>query len=198
MIPLLIVFQLPTVSAEGRDGGAQGQAQESSAQAGRRRPARSPVADTTPKYLVREVLISGNHLISTRDLLKDIPALYESKSKDPGVASQTYDFTVLREVIGPRHEARRVSSRTIKGFTEYLLAKYNNRGYGGIYVYVSAKAIQAPDASATGVQRLEDDVLPIRIIEGRVESVEMRHYDAEGNAKAKGVLKIPWSRRGRR
>ena len=145
--------------------------------------------DDTPKYLVRAVEITGNTLLSARDLWGDLPVLCVKTGKDPNAPPEAYDFRVLKDVLQAPGAVRQVSTRTIKGFTEYLVARYHERGYAGIYVYVSAKAIQAEDASATGARRLENDLLPVRIIEGKIASVEMRHYDASGNKKETGRLK---------
>ncbi|MBN1506153.1 MAG: ShlB/FhaC/HecB family hemolysin secretion/activation protein [Sedimentisphaerales bacterium] len=189
MIPLLIVLPLLVVSVQGREGAVRGQPEGGLTQAGHPPAAPSQAPDATEKYLVRAIEISGNSLLSTQDLLRNIPALYQSQGKDAGVAAQTYDFAVLRDVIRAPGALRQVSESAIKGFTDYLLSRYNDRGYAGIYVYVSASAIMAGDSPAGGVQRLEGDILPIRIIEGRVASIEMRHYDADGDRKDKGVLK---------
>ncbi len=145
--------------------------------------------DDTPKYLVRAAEITGNTLLSAQDLWEDMPVLCVKRNKDPNIPPEAYDFRVLKDVLRAPGELRPVSTRTIKGFTEYLLARYHERGYAGIYVYVSAKAIQAEGTSATDIRRLEDDILPFRIIEGKIASVEMRHYDAQGNKKETGRLK---------
>jgi hemolysin activation/secretion protein len=145
--------------------------------------------DVTPKYFVRAVEITGNTLLSAQELWEDLPVLCVKWNKDPNVPPDVYDFRVLKDVLRAPGALRQVSTRTIKGFTEYLVARYHERGYAGIYVYVSAKAIQAPDASASDARRLENDILPFRIIEGKIASVEIRHYDTDGNKKETGRLK---------
>jgi hemolysin activation/secretion protein len=145
--------------------------------------------DHTPTYLVRAAEIAGNTLLSARDLWEDLPVLCVKRSKDPNVPPEAYDFRMLKDVLRAPGELRPVSTRAIKGFTEYLLAQYHERGYAGVYVYVSAKAIQVEDASATDARRLENDLLPFRIIEGHVASVAIRHYDPNGTKKDKGRLK---------
>ncbi|MEN6426747.1 MAG: ShlB/FhaC/HecB family hemolysin secretion/activation protein [Phycisphaerales bacterium] len=69
------------------------------------------------------------------------------------------------------------------------MSRYKDRGYAGIYVYISANAIRTQDSAASDVRRLEDDILCLRVIEGRVASVVVKHYDAEGNKKETGFLK---------
>jgi hemolysin activation/secretion protein len=189
IVTFLIAFHVTILSLAAREATPGGRYGEALSQSGRRASTPLPPRDTTPTYLVRAVDISGNTFLSTQDLLKDVPVLYVKKSQDPNVAPETYDFAVLRDVIRSPGELRQVSTRTIKGFTEYLLSRYNDRGYAGIYVYVSAKAIKVEGSPAAAVQRLEGDVLPIRIIEGRIASVQTRHYDAKGNRKETGLLK---------
>jgi hemolysin activation/secretion protein len=163
--------------------------EEALAQARRRHPDLSLPEDHTPKYLVRASQVTGNTLLSASELLGDIPDLYVQESKDPNVPPEAYDLRVLKDVIRAPGEPRQVSTRMIKGFTEYLLSRYHDRGYAGIYVYVSAKAIKVEDASTTDVRRLEDDVLPFRIIEARIASVETKYFDADGKRKETGYLK---------
>jgi len=187
---LFLIASYPLgLPVQAKDTTIEEQYEEALSRARRRHPGLSLPEDNTPKYLVRATEVTGNTLLSTQDLLKDIPVLYVKKSQDPNVPPEAYDFRVLKDVVCAPGELRQVSTRTIKGFTEYLLSRYHDCGYAGIYVYVSAKAIKAEESSATDVRRLEDDILPFRIIEGRIASVEMKHFDANGNRKETGLLK---------
>ncbi len=186
-VGLLLIASLPLISS--LQAGESATYERAPAEARRRHPGVSLPKDDTPKYLVKAVEVAGNALLSAQDLLSGVPVLYVVKNKDPSVPPEVYDFRVLQDVIRAPGELRQVSTRTIKGFTEFLLSRYKDRGYAGIYVYVSARAVRAEDASVADIRRLQDDLLSLRVIEGKVASVVMKHYDAEGNKKETGFLK---------
>ncbi|OHB62618.1 MAG: hypothetical protein A2Y76_09875 [Planctomycetes bacterium RBG_13_60_9] len=145
-------------------------------------------ADTTPRFSVKEIHFSGNTRISSDELLYGLPAVYMDSRKpgdggrDPNVV---YDFRVLCEIIAAPGPPREVSQRTIQGLTKYVLAQYRAAGFAGIYVYVSANAVD-------GEARLANGVLPIRIIEARVAKVTTKWFDVndpDGPERQKHVLK---------
>jgi hemolysin activation/secretion protein len=140
--------------------------------------------DTTPVFNVRQISITGNTLISTDDLLKNVPPIYNASKKPLAKADSKdlYDFRVLQEVILQPGEPRQISSRTIQGFTQYLLSVYQARNYGGIYVYVPSEAAKA------GVE-LKDGVLPITVLEAAVSEVAVRFYDPNQQLEEKGFLR---------
>jgi len=121
--------------------------------------------DTSITFPVKRLKIAGNALISTEQLLSRLPATY-------GIGEETYDFRVLHEVVSDPGPERSVSKKTIEGLTRYLLAVYQDAGYAGIYVYVPLKAVK-------GVAQLEDGVLQIQVLEGKVAEVEINRYDFE-------------------
>jgi hemolysin activation/secretion protein len=94
--------------------------------------------DTTQRFTVRELHISGNTLISTDELLKNMPLVYNASDKPLHQAESVYlyDLRVLHDIILEPGEPRRVSSRTIQGLTQYILSVYQDKNYAGIYVYV--------------------------------------------------------------
>lgn len=147
--------------------------------------------DTSPRLTMKEVRISGNALISTDELLKDVPLVYNASEKPLKQAESIYlyDFRNLRDVILMPGQPRQVSARTIEGFTQYLLSIYQRRNYAGIYVYVPAETISE--------DRLQDDVLSIEVIEAAVSSVEVKSYGPNQVQAEKGYLKsetiIDWS-----
>ena len=139
--------------------------------------------DTSPRFLVKEVRISGNSLVSTEELLEELPEVYTvTKRKDETTVEEVYDFRVLREIILEPGAEREVSKKTIQGLTKYLLSVYQEKGYGGIYVYVSAKAVK-------GAAELENGILPIRVLEGKVAEVTIKRYDFDRRELERGVLK---------
>jgi len=139
--------------------------------------------DTTPRTVVRKVQLTGNSLISTDKLLAAVPPVYNTSDKPLKQAQSEYlyDFRVLREVILEPGQAREISARTIQGFTQYLLSVYQRQNYAGIYVRVR------PDAIKEG-GKLEEDTLPIEVIEMPVSNVKTTFYDVERNKREKGYL----------
>jgi len=197
MVLFLVASSPPVLPARAGQATLDEQYEATLREVRRAHPNLSLPEDDTPKYLVRAAEITGNTLLSARDLWEDLPVLCVKRNKDPNIPPEAYDFRVLKDVLRAPGALRPVSTRAIKGFTEYLLAQYHERGYAGIYVYVSAKAIQAEPAgqrpsgpgAATDARRLENDLLPFRIVEGRVGSVAIRHYDPNGTRRDQGRLK---------
>jgi hemolysin activation/secretion protein len=147
--------------------------------------------DTSPRFLVRELLISGNNLISTATLFRNLPVAYTvSVQKDGSIVEESYDFRVISEIILNPGPSREVSLWTIQGFTKYVLSIYQQHGYGGIYVYVPAERVE-------GAAKLADDVLIIKVLEGKLAEVVIDRYDFDRQKQEKGFLKdsvlISWS-----
>ena len=140
--------------------------------------------DTTARFTVKKLSINGNALLSTEELLKDLPLVYNASDKPLKQADSDslYDFRVLADIISNPGPPREISARTIQGFTQYLSSVYQSYDYAGVYVYVPADAI----AAGAGA---ELEALPIEIIEGRVSTVGVTHYDANGTAVEKGYLR---------
>ena len=142
--------------------------------------------DTSLRLSVRELRISGNTLISTDKLLNKMPMVYSATGKPAEKAepSDLYDFRVLHDIILHPGQPREVSRRTMDGLTQYILSVYKQRGYAGIYVYISAQAVE-------GDVRLRDGVLPVEVVEGRVSEISVTTYDPERNETEKGHLRRP-------
>ncbi len=118
--------------------------------------------DTSQRFLVKELRISGNDLISTAKLLEELPFAYKiSEQIDDTVVEQVYDFRVLHDVILAPGQEREVSLTTIQGLTKYLLSIYQEKGYAGIYVYIPVEAVE-------GTDKLVDKNLPIEVLEGKI------------------------------
>jgi hemolysin activation/secretion protein len=140
--------------------------------------------DNTPKMTVRRVRLSGNILVTTAQVIDNMPLIW-SASGEP--ISQTepedlYDFRVLNDVMLDPGAARQVSARTIQGFTSYVLSLYQEHGYAGIYVYV-------PKSAMVAANQLKDDVLLVEVLEAPVTTVTVSSYDADQNVKEKGYLR---------
>ena len=140
--------------------------------------------DTTPRLTVKEVQIRGNTLITTEELLANIPLVYNVSDKpiDEAESTSLYDLRVIRNIIGEPGQAREVSTRTIQGFTQYLLSVYRMQGYAGIYVQVPADAIRQ------GTE-LKEQILPIEIIEVPITDIKITSYDIKHNVREEGYLR---------
>jgi len=139
--------------------------------------------DTTPLLSVREIDVSGNTLITTEELFENIPLVYNSSNKplEQAESEYLYDFRIIRDVVLNPGEARQVSTRTIQGFTQYLLSVYQEQDYAGIYVRVQPDAIKEAE--------LKEDILPIEVIEISVSDIKTTFYDVEHNEKEKSYLR---------
>ncbi|MHC4721390.1 MAG: hypothetical protein ACYS6I_01645, partial [Planctomycetota bacterium] len=93
--------------------------------------------DTTARFNVKRLQISGNTLISTDELLEDMPLVYNASTAalEEADSSELYDLRTVHEVIAQPGEPRRVSARTVQGLTQYVLSAYQARNYAGVYVY---------------------------------------------------------------
>ena len=147
--------------------------------------------DTSPRLNAKEVRITGNTLISTDKLLKDIPAIYNASGKPLREAEGEYlfDLRVLQDIIAQPGQPREVSMRTIQGFTQYLLSVYQDKNYAGIYVYVPTYVIKE--------NKLRDEILVINVIEAPVSSVTTSYYTPENEEAEKAYLRssavLKWS-----
>jgi hemolysin activation/secretion protein len=139
--------------------------------------------DKTLRLTVKDIRISGNMLITTAEILQDMPLIYNASDKPLHEAGSEYlyDFRAILDIIVEPGEAREVSTRTIQGLTQYILAIYQDKNYGGIYVYVPSEALLEG--------KLQDDILPIKVLEASVSKVAITHYDPENEVVEKGYLK---------
>ncbi len=139
--------------------------------------------DTSQRFLVKELQISGNDLISTAELLEELPYAYAiSEQIDDTTVAQVYDFRVIHDVILDPGQEREVSLKSIQGLTKYVLSIYQEEGYAGIYVYVPAKAVE-------GTDKLVDKILPIEVLEGKIAEIAVERYDFDREEVEKGFLK---------
>ena len=140
--------------------------------------------DTSPRFAVKEVYVSGNSLISTAELLEHLPLAYKvSVRRDDTTVEESYDFRVLHEIIVEPGRDRDVSLKTIQGLTKYVLSVYQDKGYAGVYVYVPAEAVDKTTV------RLKDDILPIEVLEGKVAKISVQRYDFDQQEREEGFLK---------
>ena len=140
--------------------------------------------DTSPHFTINELRISGNTLISTDELLNNLPQIYNASKKliqqaDPG---ELYDLRPLHYIVLNPGQPQEVSRRTLQGFTQYILSIYQSRGYAGIYVYIAAQAVQ-------GSVRLQDGILPVEIVEAEISEINITSYNTERERVEKGKLR---------
>lgn len=140
--------------------------------------------DESPRLKVKEVRISGNALISTEELIFDMPLVYNTSSLplQKAESEALYDLRIIDEILSLPGEVREVSTRTIQGFVQYVLSAYQDKHYGGIYVYVPREALKEGVAFV-------DDILPIKVIEAPVTSVRITAYDVEQNRREEPLLR---------
>ena len=138
--------------------------------------------DATQRFVIKELRISGNDLISTAKLVENLPLAYTlSVQKDDTIVEQVYDFRVLHDIILYPGQEREVSIKTIQGFTKYVLSVYQGKGYAGIYVYIPAVSVQGTT--------LVDKILPVEVLEGKIATISVDRYDFDRQEVEKGFLK---------
>ncbi len=139
--------------------------------------------DTTTRFTVKELRISGNSLISTDELFDKMPLIYNASDKplEQAQSNLLYDFRVLHDIILEPGQPRQVSARTVQGLTQYILSVYQEKNYAGIYVYVPSEALREG-------QRLLNEVLPVTVLEAKITDVTVKTYDPNQNQTEKGYL----------
>lgn len=140
--------------------------------------------DTSPRLMVRELLISGNIRISTEELLEGMPLVYNA-SDAPLLKAESqylYDLRIIPDIISQPGLPRMISSRTIQGLTQYILSVYEDNHYAGIYVYV-------PEASIKDGVELVNGLLFIKVLESPITEAKIEFYDADQNKVEKGRLR---------
>src|SRR4030042_828774 len=139
-------------------------------------------ADTTPRFTVKQINVSGNTLITTDQLFADMPLIYNASDKplDKAESDLLYDFRVLHDIILEPGQPRQVSARTVQGLTQYILSVYQKKNYAGIYVYVPSEAVKGKE--------LKDEILPVTVLEATVIDVTVKTYDPNQNPTEKGYL----------
>jgi len=140
--------------------------------------------DTSLLMTAKELRIIGNTLITTEELLSNIPLVYNSSGVPLQEAESInlYDFRTLRDIIESPGQPRQISARTIRGLTQCILSVYQDKGYSGIYVSVPPEALEEG-------KKLRNEILLIKIIEASVTSVTTSYYTPENEKVEEGYLK---------
>jgi hemolysin activation/secretion protein len=139
--------------------------------------------DTSALMTAKELRISGNALLTTEELLSNIPLGYNASDMPLQEAESInlYDFRTLCDIIDEPGRPRQISARTIQGLTQCILSIYRDKGYSGIFVSVPPEALEEG-------RKLRDEILPINIIEAAVTSVTTNYYTPENEKAEKGYL----------
>lgn len=149
--------------------------------------------DITARLKVRELVISGNTLISTKTILKRMPEIYNLSDEPVNKAPSRllYDFRNVRKLASEpnsgtldavKSDGQDITLRTVEGLIQFILSLYQEKHYGGIYVYIPK------DAIIQG-QGLKDDILRIEVLEIKVSNVSTKFHRADQNEPEKGYLR---------
>jgi hemolysin activation/secretion protein len=138
--------------------------------------------DTSTRLSVKEIIFSGNTLVSTKELIRGIPDIFNASNLPVAQAESKdlYDFRLVKEVVSTPGMTREVSARTLQGLTQYVLSVYQQKHYGGIYVYVPAEILSGGE--------VKDGVVIVNVIESRASSVGIKYYDPNQKVVEKGYL----------
>jgi hemolysin activation/secretion protein len=148
--------------------------------------------DRTRPIDVKEIRISGNTLLTTDELLADMPLIFNDSTEPLKEAdsSNLYDFRVVHEIILDPGPVRQLTTRTIRAFTQYIVSVYRKNNYAGIYVYV-------PSQTLTDGEKFIDDIMHVEVLEAAVSTVRVTQYDIEQNEVEEGYLSrdavLKWS-----
>ena len=138
--------------------------------------------DTSPIMTAKELVITGNKLVSTEQILSSIPKVYNASALplQKAASADLYDLRPVKELIAQPGESKQISSRTIRGLTQSILRIYRNYGYSGILVAVPPDAIEGGN--------LRDGVLLIKITEASVSSITTSYFTPENEMAEKRYL----------
>ena len=138
--------------------------------------------DTSPLMTAKELVITGNNLISTGEIVSSIPLVFNASALtlQKAASADLYDLRPVRDLIANPGQAHQISARTIRGLAQCILGIYRNKGYSGIFVAVPPEALEGG--------KLKDDVLLIKVTEAAVSSVTTSYFTPENEKVEKGYL----------
>lgn len=139
--------------------------------------------DNTPRYQISSVDLQGNTLLDSATFLNRIPSVYNSSKQGIIDTQFLYDLRPFQLLMDEPGTSQKISARSIKGFTEYVLSIYQKHHYAGIYVSVPADAFDEGGAISQGT-------LPVVILEIPVSSVSSSYYDANNQPQEETFLKV--------
>ena len=139
--------------------------------------------DTTARLAARELVIAGNTIISTEQLLNEMPLVYNASSEPLELAASAslYDLRTVGKLIESPGQVQEVSMRTIQGLTQYILSVYQKDNHAGIYVYVPEETVAD--------MKLRDETLLVQVLEAKVSEVTVNAYNTEQEAVDEPILR---------
>ena len=137
--------------------------------------------DTSPQYSLSRIEFMGNLLISDEELLANIPDVFNASQTGLVEPIYLYDLRPIKMLAAEPGTEQMVSARSIQGFTQFILAQYQDRNYAGIYVYIPSDAFETQGALAQGI-------LPVNILEAAVVNVSSAYYDPNNQPSQKQYL----------
>jgi len=139
--------------------------------------------DESPVLNVKEIVVRGNILMPTSELFEAMPLIFNASDEPIQTADSQflYDLRPVQDIIINPGKEKPLSTRTIQGLTQYILSRYQDENYAGIYVYVPKDAL----VSATEVKQ---GILPIQVLEAPVNQVSITTYDSDQNKTEEGYL----------
>jgi hemolysin activation/secretion protein len=140
--------------------------------------------DTSQLITAKELNISGNTLITTEDLLSSIPLVYNASDLplNKAESANLYDLRPVRKLIDNPGQPQQISARTIRGLAQCILGVYKNKGYSGIFVAVPPSALKG--------EKLENDVLLIKVTEASVVMVTSSYFTPENTSVEAGKERL--------
>jgi hemolysin activation/secretion protein len=138
--------------------------------------------DTSQLMTAKELVITGNILISTEEILSSIPLVFNASALplQKAASADLYDLRPVRDLIANPGQEHQISARTVRGLAQCILGIYRNKGYSGIFVAVPPEALEGG--------KLRDDVLLIRVTEAAVTSITTSYFTPENVRVEKGYL----------
>lgn len=111
-----------------------------------------------------------------------MPIVYNvsDKSLHEAESQFLYDFSAFYEIILNPGEIRKVSARTIQGFTQYIISEYQQKDYAGIYAFVPASAV-------IDGTKLKDEILLVSVLEAPITAITVKSFDPEQNEKDENI-----------
>ncbi len=139
--------------------------------------------DTTDRLLAKELVIAGNTLVSTEQLLSGMPLVYNASDEALGLAApeSLYDLRAIGKLIDKPGEVQEVSGRTIQGFIQYIGSVYQKDDHMGLYFYVPKEIVVD--------MKLRDEILLIQVLELKVSEVTINAYNTDQEAVDEPILR---------
>jgi hemolysin activation/secretion protein len=147
--------------------------------------------DTTQTFNVTDLNINGNTLISTPELLMEMPLIYNASTQPLAEAPSTFlfDLRPIYNVVLEPDQTHEVSLRTIQGLTQFILSVYQQENWSGIYVYIPQDSIVD--------DQLVDDILQVEVLEAPISSITVNSYEPNQTPATEPYLKsstiLEWS-----